>query len=203
MIAALYVQTNGAYYGIDGVDPWDEDRDARLYDGPWPVVAHPPCNVWCIAAYPAITKGYIKAGDDGGCFQHALDVVRTCGGVLEHPAYTNAWKEYALLRPQRGGGWSKSLYDDGWVCEVDQAQYGHAATKNTWLYAVGCELPALIWGKYPNAKYRLRNIHNSSGNDRLPHLRGKSISATPEPFKQILIDMARSVEQQPNLQVVG
>jgi len=31
MIAALYVQTNGAYYGIDGVDPWDEARDARNY----------------------------------------------------------------------------------------------------------------------------------------------------------------------------
>lgn len=28
MIAALYVETNGAYYGIEGVDPWDEVRDA-------------------------------------------------------------------------------------------------------------------------------------------------------------------------------
>ena len=38
MITALYVQKDGAYYGIDGVDPWDEERDARLYDGPWSVV---------------------------------------------------------------------------------------------------------------------------------------------------------------------
>lgn len=29
MIAALYVQKGGAYYGIEGVDPWDEERDAR------------------------------------------------------------------------------------------------------------------------------------------------------------------------------
>ena len=45
-IAALYVETDGCYFGIDGVDPWDEARDARLYAGPWPVVAHPPCQRW-------------------------------------------------------------------------------------------------------------------------------------------------------------
>ena len=41
MVAALYVQRGGSYYGIPGVDPWDEQRDARGYDGPFPVVAHP------------------------------------------------------------------------------------------------------------------------------------------------------------------
>ena len=39
MIAALYVLKNGPYFGIDGVDPWDEERDARKYRGP-----HPPQN---------------------------------------------------------------------------------------------------------------------------------------------------------------
>ena len=33
MIAALYVATGGCYFGLDGVDPWDEARDARLYAG--------------------------------------------------------------------------------------------------------------------------------------------------------------------------
>jgi hypothetical protein len=42
-IAALYVQTDGCYYNMEGVDPWDKKRDARLYKGPYPVVAHPPC----------------------------------------------------------------------------------------------------------------------------------------------------------------
>lgn len=46
MIAALFVQTNGCYFGIDGVDPWDEKRDARKYEGPYSVVAHPPCERW-------------------------------------------------------------------------------------------------------------------------------------------------------------
>ena len=44
MVAALYVQRGGAYFGLPDVDPWDEERDARLYPGPHPVVAHPPCS---------------------------------------------------------------------------------------------------------------------------------------------------------------
>ena len=47
MIAALYVQRGGIYWDLPDVDPWDEARDARLYAGPWPVVAHPPCARWC------------------------------------------------------------------------------------------------------------------------------------------------------------
>ena len=43
MIAALFVQKNGAYFDLPDVDPWDEERDARLYSGPHPVVAHPQC----------------------------------------------------------------------------------------------------------------------------------------------------------------
>ena len=42
MIAALYVETDGCYYGLPGVDPWDEARDARTYAGPHPVVAQLP-----------------------------------------------------------------------------------------------------------------------------------------------------------------
>ena len=46
MIAALYVAKGGCYSGLPGVDAWDEERDARRYAGPWPVVAHPPCQRW-------------------------------------------------------------------------------------------------------------------------------------------------------------
>ena len=45
-IAALYVETEGCYFGLPGVDPWDKARDARKYRGNFPVVAHPPCQRW-------------------------------------------------------------------------------------------------------------------------------------------------------------
>lgn len=46
VISALYVDPKGCYAGLEGVDLWDEARDARKYAGPWPVVAHPPCQRW-------------------------------------------------------------------------------------------------------------------------------------------------------------
>ena len=34
MIAALFVEKNGIYFGLADVDPWDIHRDARTYTGP-------------------------------------------------------------------------------------------------------------------------------------------------------------------------
>lgn len=66
------------------------------------------------------------------------------GGVLEHPAYSYAWVRYDLPRPQKGGGWSRTLLDEGWVCEVSQAAYGHPARKLTWLYYFGDADPRVL-----------------------------------------------------------
>jgi hypothetical protein len=54
-VAALYVLARSSYYAeIEGVDLWPMRRDARLYSGPWPVVAHPPCGHWI--EHPAGSK---------------------------------------------------------------------------------------------------------------------------------------------------
>ena len=151
MIAALFVETGGAYFGLPNVDPWDEPRDARKYAGPWPVVAHPPCQRWgkLWAGQPLWIKrtGERKVkGDDGGCFASALAAVRKFGGVLEHPAESHAWAHFGLNKRPRSGGWIAADFEGGWTCCVEQGRYGHYARKPTWLYAVGVELPELDWG---------------------------------------------------------
>ena len=181
MIAALYVQTGGVYYGLDDVDPWDETRDARLYSGPWPVVAHPPCTRWSVLG---TCRGYYD-GEDGGCFDAALAAVRTFGGVLEHPARTLAWKRFGLAKPA-GAGWTRSLWDDAWTCLVDQSHYGHRARKPTWLYYVGDDPPPLRWGR-GQGRITIHNSHHGDGTDR---------SGTPEPFRDVLLAMARSAVPQ-------
>lgn len=32
LLAALFVQRGGVYFGIEGVDPWDEERDCGGVD---------------------------------------------------------------------------------------------------------------------------------------------------------------------------
>jgi hypothetical protein len=179
VIAALYVETNGVYYGLPDVDPWDEARDARLYAGPWPVVAHPPCARWSIMG---LCRGY-GDGDDGGCFEAALSAVRTYGGVLEHPRYSLAWRAFGLPKPSTIG-WTSSLLDEGFTCEVDQRRYGHEARKPTWLYFVGAAPPPMRWGKAERGE---RSVGRGWGGGR-EHLRSRS----PLAFRDALLDMARS-----------
>lgn len=79
-VAALFVEKGGVYFGLPDVDPWDEERDARRYEGPHPVVAHPPCSRWCRLAGLVEARWGHKKGDDEGCFASALASVRRWGG---------------------------------------------------------------------------------------------------------------------------
>jgi hypothetical protein len=181
LIAALYVQRGGVYWDLEGVDPWDEARDARLYAGPWPVVAHPPCQRWSKLAYVAEARWGYKRGDDGGCFAAALASVRRWGGVLEHPAHSEAFAEHQLPKPRTRGAWQRGICG-GWVCSVNQSDYGHRAEKETWLYAYGVELPDLKRGCVND---------NACPVEWLPK---KERAATPLPFRDLLISMARSAQ---------
>lgn len=136
-IAALYVETDGAYFGLDHVDPWDEARDARRYAGPYPIVAHPPCQRWGRFWHGSTRKPHqFKMGDDGGCFAAALISLAQWGGVLEHPADSHAWEHFGLSKPPRSGGWVSAGFSRAWTCCVYQGHYGHLAGKPTWLLAV-------------------------------------------------------------------
>lgn len=194
MIAALFVQRGGVYWDRPDVDAWDAARDARQYRGPWAVVAHPPCSRWCRLAGLVEARWGHKRGDDGGCFASALDSVRRFGGVLEHPAYSDAWAAFGLPVPNRHGGWQRGLCG-GWSAHVEQSRYGHKAKKATWLYAVGVELPSLRWGSV--ADIQSTALVSWCGNhvsrfERRRRLGKHEVSATPAEFCDILISIAES-----------
>jgi len=188
-IAALYVAAGGAYFGLEGVDPWDETRDARLYEGPFPVVAHPPCNVWCQLAHVNQARYGIRVGDDGGCFARALDIVRRFGGVLEHPAFSCAWEHFKILRPVHGC-WKRDMFSGEWVTQVAQSAYGHRARKLTWLIYVGTEPPALDWSR-PEADAQVSYGKKAGGGYWREPLTKKQAKASPPAFRDLLISMAR------------
>jgi hypothetical protein len=206
-IAALFVESGGSYFDLDIVDPWDEIRDARRYEGPYPVIAHPPCQRWgkFWAGSPVVIartgKRKIK-GDDDGCFASALIAVRNFGGVLEHPEGSHAWAAYGLNRPSRMGGWIAADTFGGFTCCVEQGRYGHYARKPTWLYVVGVDLPELSWGKSESrfdpalierigikkAKRMGEVCSKGGGPDSSQRI------ATPRAFRDLLIEMALSVK---------
>jgi hypothetical protein len=208
VIAALYVQTNGAYFGLPGVDAWDKKRDARRYAGPWPVVAHPPCQRWGKMWFgqPLAVKktGVRKAkGDDDGCFEAALHAARKYGGVIEHPWGSHAWAHFGLILPPRTGGWVVADWFGGWTCCVEQGRYGHYARKPTLLLAYNTDLPSLEWGeseaRLDPAVVERMGLARAKRLGELGAKGGGTDSTarihTPEPFRDLLISLARSVKR--------
>lgn len=207
IVSALYVEVGGSYYGLPDVDPWDEARDARLYAGPNPVVAHPPCQRWgkLWAGQPLFIKRTgirKKKGADGGCFAAALNAARAYGGIIEHPWQSHAWPHFNINVPPREGGWIAADFYGGWTCCVEQGRYGHYARKPTLLLAYNCDLPELDWGigesrldpaviermGLKRAK-RLGEVGSrGGGTDSAPRI------GTPQPFRDLLLSIARTAQ---------
>ena len=206
-VAALFVAPDGAYAGLAGVDAWTRDRDARLYDGSGPVVAHPPCARWSRLARLNESRYGLPVGADDGCFAAAVAAVRRCGGVLEHPAGSLAWNAFGFLAP-RGGGWQRAGIDrpGWWTAEVNQGQYGHVGRKPTWLLTCGVDpddLPSLDWGRGGLSRAgggRVSALRETWTNGRGGVIRGGAVEAmtrrerlwTPPAFRDALIAIARS-----------
>ena len=190
IISALFVQDGGCYFNDQRIDPWPIRRDARLFCGDGPVIAHPPCQLWGKMAavnYKRWGGDHNKPGNDGGCFASALESVNLCGGVLEHPAGTYAWSHFGLKKPV-AGKWIES--GNGWVCEVWQSAYGHRANKATWLYYVGKNKPFdLDWSR-PRGSHQI-GFQDKRGKARnKPTLSKAEANATPLKFKDSLISLA-------------
>lgn len=189
--AALFVQQYGCYAGLPHVDAWPENRDARRYAGPLPVVAHPPCQLWGAMAnvnYARWGGEHNRPGNDGGCFSSALDSVRKFGGVLEHPAKTRAFAAHGIPKPS-GIGWQHvGLHE--WVCEVWQSAYGHRANKATWLYYYGTNPPHELRWERPIGTHQI-GFHDQRGKAaNKPTLGKREANATPIEFRDELLRLA-------------
>lgn len=176
-VAALYIDPRGPYPKMPGVEAWDEARDARLYAGPHPVVAHPPCGPWS-------RLRYFCRHQPRDCALIAVDQVRQWGGVLEHPQGSILWRE--LLLPLPGG-----LPDEhgGWSVEVDQVSWGHRARKRTWLYVVGVRPSdvAVIRGGVPT-----HCVSSRKRDTQLLKLSAAGRRRTQPAFAEFLVRIARA-----------
>ena len=191
-IAALFVQSDGCYANNPFIDAWPEARDARKYAGPFPVVAHPPCQLWGALAkvnYARWGGEHNRPGNDEGCFAAAISAVVMWGGVLEHPAKSRAFAAYGLPEPV-GEGWKRAGLHE-WVCEVWQSAYGHRANKATWLFYSGTKPPhELRWGR-PIGSHQIGRQDQRGKAANKPTLGKREANATPIEFRDELIRLAR------------
>jgi len=143
-VSVLFVRARSAYKSItsiDGLEIYDKRRDARTFDYSGPVVAHPPCRAWGSLRHFAKPE---PGERELAIF--ALDAVRRCGGVLEHPARSGLWDLPGIVTEK--GAYCPGGRDafGGWVLPVYQWDFGHRARKASILYFVGLEprdLPAI------------------------------------------------------------
>lgn len=138
-VAVLFARRDSVYKALPGCDVFDADRDARTYAGSLPVVAHPPCRSWGrLRAFATPAPG------ERDLALFAVDQLRRCGGVLEHPAWSTLFAAAGLPGPGLRDGFG------GWTLPILQSAWGHRADKATWLYIVGIE-PAQL----PVIPYRM------------------------------------------------
>jgi hypothetical protein len=126
-VAALFVQARSVYRSL-GVECFDLARDARTFGFDMPVIAHPPCRAWGRFAHVAKPRE-----DEKELALFAVDAVRRCGGVLEHPISSRLWQKIGVRAGHRDSF-------GGLLLPVDQCWWGHRAQKRTGLYLVGTSL---------------------------------------------------------------
>ena len=178
----LYTMPQSVYLGMEGVDCWDEERDARSWPGGTPVVAHPPCRLWGrlrrLSTAPIAEKDLAR---------HAVSEIRRWGGVLEHPAGSLLWADQGLPTPDRGSRGEFTI-------AAPQRWWGHRCEKWTWFFVAGLKIedipPIPLRLGYPT------HVVTSSKKIRNRELKNRSErSATPPLLAEWLVAIARLVPQ--------
>ena len=180
-VAVLFARADSHYKKLSDVEVYDMERDARTYDGPWSVVAHPPCRAW------ASLRNHAKPRpDERNLGRLAVALVREFGGVLEHPQRSTLWDAQRLPEVGRRDEFG------GFTLVIDQNWWGHRAQKRTRLYVVGCE-PSDI----PDMPLRLGEATHTvglwSGRDKAtcrPSIAKHEYEHTPPDLARWLVDLA-------------
>lgn len=176
-VAALFVRQDSIYKTMPGVDCWDIDRDARLWPGGCPVVAHPPCRAW------GRLRQFSKPRDgEKDLALLAVAHVRKFGGAMEHPECSSLWPAAGLPKPgefpDEFGGWSLAL---------DQFHFGHRAKKSTWVYIVGTNDTPAIPARPGKASHCIRPTKSYP---RLPVVTKAEREHSPPAFARWLVEIA-------------
>jgi len=181
-VTVLFARTDSIYKRIPGCDVWDIERDARLWLGGNPVVAHPPCRAWGRLRHFSRPRPRERA-----LALFAIRQIRLWGGVIEHPYGSRLWPRAALPAPGCFGPYAD------WTLPVHQHWWGHRARKATLLYICGCRP-----GDLPEIPMRLDEPSHTcglySGRDRRrcrPEIGKREREATPEAFAHWLVAVAR------------
>lgn len=184
-VAVLFARQDSYYKTIPGCDVYDMERDARTYDGPHPVVAHPPCRAWGRLRTFANPRP-----DERNLARLSVALVREFGGVIEHPAGSTIWTAQRLPRPGERDAFG------GWTLAAPQKWWGHKAEKDTWFYIVGCEP-----GDTPNVPLVLGEsshvVQSRKRQDYRPHITKAEREHTPEALAVWLVELARRCAHQP------
>lgn len=181
-VAVLFARADSVYKTMPECDVFDVERDARTYDGPHPVVAHPPCRAW--GNFSMFAK---PRPDERNLARLAVALVREFGGVLEHPAGSKLWRAQRLpatTAPDQYGGWTLT---------IDQNWWGHRAQKRTKLYIVGCaasDIPVmpLTLGR---AECVVGDVGRATTGDNRSEVSKAEREHTPPQFARWLVDLAQ------------
>ena len=178
-VAILFARSDSCYKALQDVEVFDAERDARTYDGPWPVVAHPPCRAW-----GRLREFANPRPDERNLGRLAVALVREFGGVLEHPAGSTLFPAKGLPKPG-----SRDSFG-GWTLAAPQKWWGHKAEKSSWFYVVGCE-PSEI----PKLPYIMGEaayvVQTRKRTDYRPHITKAEREHTPPMLAAWLVDLAR------------
>lgn len=192
-VAVLFARSDSIYKTMLECDVYDIERDARTWPGGCPVVAHPPCRAWGRFAHMAKPRQ-----GERDLAPWAVSMVRTYGGVLEHPSGSRLWNELNLPKPGHG----RDSFG-GWTLPIMQHWFGHRAAKATLLYVCGVEpediqAPAFKLGDATHVIAQGRQPRPDLGRGRLkkgmpgwrPEVTPREREHTPPELARWLVDLA-------------